>query len=487
MKSLLIIVACFLHLTTMAQFGYNIIGNSYGVANINNTVCGEVDSCFTLTDNVTTQIGAVWDNKPINLNYSFDASFCMTLGSNDFAGADGFAFVIRKQGSADIGQAGSGLGFLGITPCIAIEFDTWENQGQQVDDIPADHTAMYINGDYLNPAVGATPLYPNSANVEDGAYHIARIVWNAAQDSLRMYFDGNLRMQYHGDLINSVFGGENLVLWGFTASTGGATNLQQICFPRYKINLTDVEICEKDSALIHFYDDNITSYKWTKEDGTVLKNWNTIDFTTPFNLNDTAFYVQESGNYILNLEINNQAVSDTLNVLVHPLPNKPFDLESVVYCPETSVYMLDALNPGSNYLWSTQDTTQQIEANSSGTYTVIITEPSFNCTNSDSITLEVLCKPDITIPNIFTPNGDQINDTFELIYKTSFKWIADFRFEISNRWGEVLYTVENQEVKWDGKHNGKELSAGVYFYTFHYLDAFSNEWHEGHGFIQLVK
>ncbi|MCE3294359.1 MAG: legume lectin beta domain protein [Crocinitomicaceae bacterium] len=632
MKKILIFSSILLNTVIYAQFGYETVGNTVGVANINNAVCGEVDSCFTLTPNQLSQSGAVWDNKPINLNYSFDATFCMTLGAEDMWGADGFAFVMRSEESDSMGQVGSGLGFLGIEPSLAIEFDTYENS--DINDPVADHTALYFNGDFLNPLVSPVPLLPNSGNVEDGGYHQARIVWNAPIHQLKMYFDGFLRFTYTADIVNDVFGGDNTILWGFTASTGALSNLQQICFPRYQIDLTDIRECQGDSAAVHFYNENMTSYRWTFQDGTVIKNWNTLDFTDPFDLNDTLFYTTQPGTYYLDVEINNQmvqdslvvsfiplpaepfadmydiicveedtytlsalnngstyqwstgassqqisvtspgtyavrifepvlscsaddtikilnfckdtmicagdivpisfyepgissyswtndsgfdlttqpfdlndtliyvsaagtyyldfvingqALQDSLELTVIPLPEIPFSQQEVTVCLDEKSHQLDALNPGAFYLWSTGDTTQQIEVTQPGLYSVEITESNELCSSSDAITVISVCKTEVTFPNIFTPNGDEDNDYFQLIFTNSPEWIADFEMHIFNRWGQEIFQTNEQVVKWDGKIEGTELPAGVYFYTYSFKDLYSGELNSGHGNFQLIR
>jgi gliding motility-associated-like protein len=641
MKSKFLVIFLLINLISYSQFGYDIIGNTFGV-NINNAVCGEVDSCFTLTLDQADQSGAVWDNKPINLNFNFDASFCLTLGSNDEWGADGFAFVMRGENSIPLGVLGYGIGAVGISPSVAIEFDTWENVGFATTDLLADHTALYFNGDFSNAIEGPLPLYPNSANVEDGNYHIARIVWNAETNTLQMYFDGNLRINYQGDIVNTIFSGNPIITWGFTASTGGVHNLQQICFPKYRIDLEDEKkICDTDSTTISFYDPNITSYKWTFEDGTIIKNWNTLDFTAPFDLNDTIFYASESGYYYLDLEINNQVIRDSVLLTVIQTPSKPFDANYDLLCLSETNYSLNALNPGANYLWSTNAITQQISISSPGVYSVLVTEPilaCFNrdtieiidfcqdtticedglaeisfyhqdltsykwtfengtilknwnindfstpfdlndtlisvseagtyyldislgnetftdsvevevinkplkpfdeneitlcleevdfildaqnfgstyiwstfdttqiisieeegtyfveitepvlsCKNSDTITIFSVCETIITFPNVFSPNNDELNDVYELILSNDFKWIGDFYFQILNRWGQVIYEASNQLVKWDGTQNGNELTEGIYFYTYSYKDVYTGEKHQGHGNIQLIK
>ena len=69
---------------------------------------------------------------------------------------------------------------------------------------------------------------------------------------------------------------------------------------------------------------------------------------------------------------------------------------------------------------------------------------------------------DPVIPNVFSPNGDHINDVF-IIDGLSGSWTL----RIFDRWGNLVYASENAaEQGWDG-HNmiGNEVINGVYFYT----------------------
>ncbi|HEY5471281.1 MAG TPA: gliding motility-associated C-terminal domain-containing protein [Bacteroidales bacterium] len=65
------------------------------------------------------------------------------------------------------------------------------------------------------------------------------------------------------------------------------------------------------------------------------------------------------------------------------------------------------------------------------------------------------------IPNVFTPNGDAIND--KLIAKTSgLEDKIDFR--LYNRNGLLIFRTEKPKIDWDGTYKGKIVSPGVYFY-----------------------
>jgi gliding motility-associated-like protein len=75
------------------------------------------------------------------------------------------------------------------------------------------------------------------------------------------------------------------------------------------------------------------------------------------------------------------------------------------------------------------------------------------------------CCESIYIPNAFSPNADGINDKFGISTYIDF---AQLEFVIYNRWGEVLWSSTNPNVKWDGTYKNATCEAGTYFYYFRY-------------------
>lgn len=67
----------------------------------------------------------------------------------------------------------------------------------------------------------------------------------------------------------------------------------------------------------------------------------------------------------------------------------------------------------------------------------------------------------VLIPNTFTPNGDGINDTWDIKNLESYPKAT---IDIFNRWGQKLYASIGYPVPWDGTNNGKELPVGTYYY-----------------------
>lgn len=67
-----------------------------------------------------------------------------------------------------------------------------------------------------------------------------------------------------------------------------------------------------------------------------------------------------------------------------------------------------------------------------------------------------------SVPNIFTPNGDGINDYFSFV--NFIKEGFDVKIQIFNRWGREVFVGNNNSYNWNGTNNGKKLPAGTYFY-----------------------
>lgn len=212
------------------------ITNDIYQANGNASKTGE--NCYQLTADLMQQRGQVWRTAPISLNNAFEISFDAYFGNHD--GADGIAFGFQRATNPlfAVGNPGEGIGFGhgepvsgvrsgGISPSVAIEFDTHNNL--IASEIAADHIAIFKNGDERLPVKPAVQMSNTSANVEDGTSHRVQIIWQKLTNTLFVYFDGQLRERYTEDFVSTVFGNDPMVYFGYTASTGGLTNQQSVC------------------------------------------------------------------------------------------------------------------------------------------------------------------------------------------------------------------------------------------------------------------
>jgi len=83
-----------------------------------------------------------------------------------------------------------------------------------------------------------------------------------------------------------------------------------------------------------------------------------------------------------------------------------------------------------------------------------------HCKNSDNLRVEIY---DVIVPNAITPNGDGFNDTFKP-QVDGWSGINTHTMMVFNRWGEKVWETTDFESGWDGKSNGKYVSAGTYFW-----------------------
>jgi gliding motility-associated-like protein len=88
----------------------------------------------------------------------------------------------------------------------------------------------------------------------------------------------------------------------------------------------------------------------------------------------------------------------------------------------------------------------------------------------------------ITIPNVFTPNGDGINDFF----KTEDEGLLEKQLFIYNRWGNLVFEGKGQEA-WDGTHKGEKCHEGVYYVVVSYFNVITNQKEKKTGVVHLMR
>ena len=156
---------------------------------------------------------------------------------------------------------------------------------------------------------------------------------------------------------------------------------------------------------------------------------------------------------------NNCNGSDTinLNTIAKPIVSLGND---TIMCPGEIII----LSPGtgfSQYHWSDGSSLSNMIVHNPGTYSVTV----FNglCSATDAVFIDE-CSSEIWVPNVFTPNGDGINESFFPVCTN----IDKITLYIYNRWGNQLYEGSGTSAKWDGKYKGELCPDGVYYYLIEY-------------------
>ena len=249
--------------------------------------------CYQLTPDMGNKAGSVWNINQIDLNQPFDYSFTVNLGCNNtsqWAGADGMVFALQPLNTS-IGSSGGQMGLGGVSPSLGVYLDTYQNTAHG--DIFNDHISINLDGDVIHSSPNNIAGPYDLGEIENCIAEPLRITWDPIATLLNVYYNNFLVLNYTGDIVNNVFNGNPMVFWGFTASTGGASNFHQFCIdvPDLIIDSSNVivesEKCNQENGSISGINivGGISPYSWT---------WNTQSSLTldTFNLNGGGFFLE---------------------------------------------------------------------------------------------------------------------------------------------------------------------------------------------------
>jgi gliding motility-associated-like protein len=185
-----------------------------------------------------------------------------------------------------------------------------------------------------------------------------------------------------------------------------------------------------------------------------------------------TIFPERSGNYTLTATKSICRVVETIVVNILPLPSISLRGEIPLCVPSTLPVKVDAGGgAGLTYLWNpTGQTTRQISVSTIGIYSVTVTN-SFGCPVTAQTKVIDRCDPSILVPTIFTPNGDNNNDNFQVFPN----YIKDYDLKIFNRWGELIFTSKTPEDRWDGRYKGILVKPDSFAWVITYVPEFFPE------------
>lgn len=134
--------------------------------------------------------------------------------------------------------------------------------------------------------------------------------------------------------------------------------------------------------------------------------------------------------------------------------------------------------------YSSSDENPMYSFTISGEYPVTLTVTNeFGCMDTVSQTVVVTDVSTVYIPSAFTPSNDHMNETFKP-YMTN---MTEYRMQIYNRWGELLYASQHADDKgWTGRNpKGTLHKSDVYVYKIYLKDIYGKEF-EYYGHVQLM-
>lgn len=208
--------------------------------------------------------------------------------------------------------------------------------------------------------------------------------------------------------------------------------------------------------------------------GAVKYLWSTGDTTSSITVTKTGVYT------VTGYNANGCDKSHAFYVTVYDLPEAQFTLsQDYVNVKHSEVIGTTTTQTAVSYLWDLGDGTTtgslSFTHNYNTTNGTLVYPVSLTATNTYGCKKTSLKNINVIpfIPNVFSPNGDGVNDSF----------MPNIDLKIYDRNGLLLYAGDNG---WDGKYNGKAVDPDTYFYVVTYHDSDNNE-QVKKGYITLVR
>ncbi len=175
------------------------------------------------------------------------------------------------------------------------------------------------------------------------------------------------------------------------------------------------------------------------------------------------------------------AFTATMKIVVNSKPETTLGSDRKICKGETVLLDPKPTGAGLNFLWQDGSAAAVYTAAQPGTYAVTVANSCGSA--SDDVKLEeTVCE--IFIPSAFTPNGDGLNDRFQIIGAA---YIKDFTMQIFNRWGKIIYETNNPWQGWNGLHAGLQQPAGLYVYRIKFINTQTGEKNMQKGNVILVR
>lgn len=173
-----------------------------------------------------------------------------------------------------------------------------------------------------------------------------------------------------------------------------------------------------------------------------------------------------------------------------------YSQQEILLCGEESVtytYTAPSTDPGYNewvvdglYFYSE---TLEMTWTDTGTYVINVIRYNDGCPSlpqTFTVTVTKCDEPLYWVPNAFTPDGDDYNQSFTPIF-TSGVDPFDYHLMIFNRWGEILFESYDMTKGWNGKIDGLSCQDGIYTWKIVFKTTKNDEHIINIGHVTLIK
>ena len=183
--------------------------------------------------------------------------------------------------------------------------------------------------------------------------------------------------------------------------------------------------------------------------------------------------VLSAGTYQVTVTVNGCPGTGSITIAPEPALGVISLPDSSVICPGDTVTLNATTLNATSYIWTGQitATTPAVVVDSQGVYTVHVSN-SCGTASASTIVAYLNCDCGIVMPDAFSPNGDNANETYHPVFNCDLP--KSLLMRIYNRWGQKVFETNDLQGQWDGRYKGDMQPSEVYMYYVEFTGVQNN-------------
>ena len=302
-------------------------------------------------------------------------------------------------------------------------------------------------------------------------------------------------------------GGTNIISYSWSPSGGSGATANNLSAGIYTVTVSDDNGCNEQASItitepdvlvaavsqsgdLSPYDISCYEYSdgWAQSDptgGVPATSGYNYDWVSSGSSISSNYYIENlsaGNNYTVTVtDANGCVVSESTGILTQPV-DFIADVVTLDYYGTTAAPFNVTFSDNTvssdpfNFVWTMDDNSTMSYPNGTSNFSisfdtlmiglnniyVTLQNEVTGCLDSVGFKIDVQGIP--AIHNVFTPNGDNVNDFFDFEENA----MQEISVEIYNRWGQIVYSWDIPNYKWDGRdYDGRNLPEGVYYYVLY--------------------
>lgn len=215
--------------------------------------------------------------------------------------------------------------------------------------------------------------------------------------------------------------------------------------------------------------------------------WNTGETGNTITVNANDILSSYTVTVTDSLGCRNSNDAEQIEIVVYPKPWASFATLQANWFAEDIAFIDSSSNDVIYWNWNFGDGSESTlsdpvhQYQNTGPFDIeLVVENEYGC--MDTTLKTIFIEEKIETPNVFSPNGDGINDYFTIPRSGN----GNYLLVITNRWGQELFRADSDRIIWDGRLNSGQMAPeGTYYYV---VTAFvNNQEVDLNGYITLLR